>query len=180
MPDSLLLPPLSKVIDYEGKGNFAIKKYYHWPFSFFYQKKLKMILSIIDKRRNYRFILDYGSGPAEIFRESLSNFGQRVDCVDKLDTIDGKYDLIVCASVLEFVNLKETLPYLKSHLLQSGELVGSSPMDTRLSRLYFKLIGDNLTRNTHQQILRELHKHFWVVKTKEWFGLYFSFKAYPK
>lgn len=180
MSNSLLLPPLSKVIDYEGKGNFAIKKYYHLPFSLFYKKKLKMILSLMDEGRKYNSILDFGCGPAQIFRESLQSRGRRVECVDKLDNISGKYDLIVCASVLEFVNLKETLPYLKSHLIHGGALIGSSPMDTKLSRLYFSLIGDKLQRKSHVEIMRELHKHFWVVKYKKWFGLYFSFKAYAK
>lgn len=178
MSHSLLLPPLSKVADYEGKGNFAIGKYYHLPFSFFYQQKLKMILDLMDEK--YQSILDFGSGPAEIFRESLEEYSNRVVCVDKLDNIIGKYDLIVCASVLEFVNLKETLPYLKSHLMTGGTLIGSSPMDTIFSQYYFRTIGNKLKRHSHQTILSELSKHFWIVKKKEWFGLYFSWKAYAK
>lgn len=178
MSHSLLLPPLSKVIDYEGKGNFAIRKYYKFPYSFFYRKKLQMILDVMDNK--YHSILDFGSGPAEIFRESLVQHSTKVVCVDKLDKVVNKYDLIVCASVLEFVNLKETLPYLKSHLMYGGALIGSSPMDTKLSRFYFRLIGDENKRHSHHVILTELYKHFWIVKKKEWFGLYFSWKAYAK
>lgn len=179
MSDSLLLPPLSQVADFEGKGNFAIKKYYHLPFSLFYRQKLRMILELMNGEK-YQSILDFGSGPAEIFRESLQGRGRRVECVDKLDKIIGKYDLIVCASVLEFVNLKETLPYLKRHLMPAGALIGASPMETNWTRYYFSLIGDKIKRNSHKEILAELSKHFWVVKKKEWFGLYFSWKAYAK
>ena len=180
MPDSLLLPPLSKVIDYEGKGNFAIKRYYQWPFSFFYRQKLRMVVGLMDSFRKYHSILDFGSGPAELFRETLQSRARRVECVDVLDKINGNYDLIVCASVIEFVNLKETLPYLKNFLIHGGALIGASPMDTRLSRLYFRLIGDKKKRHSHHVILTELYKHFWVVKKREWLGLYFSWKAYPK
>lgn len=180
MPNSLLLPPLSQVVDYEGKGNFAIKRYYQFPFSFFYRQKFKMILDMMDTARVYRSTLDFGSGPAEIFRETLKLCSWRVDCVDKLEPLKEKYDLIVCASVLEFVNLKETLPYLKAHLYHGGALIGASPMNTKLSRLYFRLIGSKSNRHSHKMILSELSKYFFVVKKKEWFGLYFSWKAYAK
>lgn len=182
MSNSLLLPEYNKVAIWEGLGNFAIKKYYKWPFSFFYRKKFKMILDLMDKNRIYRSTLDYGSGPAEIFRKSLSLQSLKVKCVDKALVLgdNEKFDLIVCASVLEFVDLKKTLPTLKSRLLPGGVLIGASPMDSYWSRLYFRLIKDRNNRNSKRDILNELNKHFWIIKVNEWFGLYFSFKAFPK
>ena len=180
MSHSLLLPPLSKVVEYEGTGNFSVKRYYKWPFSFFYCHKLDMILDLMDSGRVYISIVDFGCGKAKILKESLNIRSLNVSCVDKDDDIKGRYDLIVCASVLEFVNLKLVLPRLKSHLIHGGQLIGASPMDTRLSRFYFRLIGDKRKRHSHKTILTELHKQFFVTKKVEWFGLYFSFKAYAR
>lgn len=182
MSDSLLLPPYSEVMNYEGHGNYAVKKYYQWPFSFFYKKKLKMILDLMDKNRAYVNVLDYGSGKAEIFRRALSFRARKVRCVDKYHGIDSKenYDLIICASVLEFVDLKTAVPLLKSHLIKQGSLIGASPMSNKWTNFYFKIIGDKNKRNTQKEILSEIQKHFLIVRKNEWFGLYFSFKAFPR
>lgn len=183
MPDSLLLPPLSKVIEHEGKGNFAIKRYYKWPFSFFYRHKLKMILDMMDSNRTYSHILDFGCGPAMIFNETLKKRASKVTGIDVNDEIGTKkeYDLIVCASSLEFVNnLDYTLKRLNKLLLPGQALIGASPMQNRITRFYFDLIGDKNIRNPHQMILNSLHRNFFLVRKKEWFGLYFSWKAYAK
>lgn len=178
----LLLPDYNKVSKYEGKGNFAVRKYYKLPYAPFYRHKLNMILDMMDKNTNYNSVLDYGAGKAELFKRTLEARARKVKCVDIGDRLDksDKFDMIVCASVLEFVNLNLVIPYFKSILLPGGSLVGASPMDTPLSRLYFKLIKDGNKRNSDLEILRQLHKHFWVVKKKKWLGLYFSFRAYPK
>lgn len=182
MRHSLVLPPYSKVRDYDGKGNYAIRKYYRLPYSFFYRHKLRMILKELDSKRIYRNLLDFGSGPAEIFRESLERHAITVKCVDTLSYIDPrwKFDVVVCASVLEFVDLDFTVPLLKSIIAPNGMLIGASPMKTRLSKLYFSLIKDSSKRNSHEAIINSISKHFFLVGQKEWFGLYFSFKAYPK
>lgn len=182
MSNSLLLPPLSQVAKWEGQGNYTIKKYYKWPFSLFYRHKLNMILDLMDKHRIYINVLDFGSGRAEIFRRSLSLRSRKVRCVDAYHVINynEKYDLIICSSILEFVDLKKTIPFLKEHLMRGGSLIGASPMSTKWSNLYFRMIGDNLKRNSQSEILNELRKHFLITKKKEWLGLYFSFKAFPR
>ena len=181
MSNGLLLPPLSQVIQFEGKGNFAVKKYYKWPFSLFYRKKLKMILDMMDDRI-YTSILDFGSGPAEVFKKTLKSISKIVICADTYSDIPNKkFDLIVCASVLEFVdNIDKVLCKLNENLLPGQAIVGASPMDTILSRFYFRLIGDKQSRNPHEMILNSLYRNFFLVRTKKWFGLYFSFKAYKK
>lgn len=178
----LSLPKYETVKDYEGLGNFAVSRYYKFPFSFFYCKKLQLILSLLTKGKVYRNILDYGCGKANIFREELEKHSLQVKCIDVGDILDQrwKFDVVVCASVLEFVNLPVALKLIKGVIAPNGMIVASSPMDTWLSRTYFKIIDDKSVRHTHKEIMEEVHKYYFVVKYKEWFGLYFSFKAYPK
>jgi len=182
MLHSLALPPYSKVKDYEGQGNYAVRRYYQFPFSFFYRQKLKMIISHFKKGKIYRNILDFGAGRPEIFREELTKHALQVKCIDLLEPIDfrWKFDVVVCASVLEFTNLPICLSSLKKIVHPNGMIVVSSPMDTLLSRLYFKIIKDNNKRKTHKEIMEEAFKYFFVIKYQEWFGLYFSFVGYPK
>lgn len=182
MLHSLSLPSYSKVKDYEGQGNYAVSRYYKFPFSFFYRQKLKMIVRLLDEGKIYRNILDFGAGKAEIFREELSKHALQVKCTELQDVIDPrwKFDVIVCASVLEFTNLVVSLRVLKSLIAPNGMLVAASPMNTWLSHLYFKLIGDKNKRHSHKEILNEAAKHYFITSYKEWFGLYFVFKGYPK
>ena len=141
-----------------------------------------MILDLMNEKKVYRNILDFGAGRAEIFRETLEKRALQVKCIDKEEIIDlrWKFDVVVCASVLEFTNLPVTLKLIKSVIAPNGMIVASSPMNTWASRLYFKLIKDKNSRNTHQDILKEAAKHFFIIEQKEWFGLYFAFKGYPK
>lgn len=177
MSNRLLLPPLSQVIYYEGKGNFAIKKYYKWPFSIFYQKKLRMILDMIGTKK-YWSILDFGCGPARIFNDELQNYSDDVIGVDITDKIPNKkFDLIVCSSVLEFVPLNRVLQKLRWHLMRGGELLVASPMDTIITKIYFWIIGDKNKRWSHKYIIDLVSKYFFVSEKKEWFGLYFSLRA---
>jgi len=181
MLHSLALPKYDKVKDYEGTGNFAVSKYYKFPWRIFYRHKLKMIVSHFDKKL-YRNILDFGSGKAEIFREELQKHALQVKCIELQDEINAswKFDVVVCASVLEFTHLPVCLSTLKRVVHPNGMLVVSSPMDTWLSRLYFKFIGDKNSRHSHKEILSESSKYFFILDYQEWFGLYFSFKGYPK
>lgn len=181
MLHSLTLPRYDKVKDFEGLGNYAIKRYYQFPFSFFYCKKLKMILKYFEKCKVYHNILDFGSGKAEIFREELQKHALSVKCVDKIEEVqfNWRFNVIVCASVLEFTHLPVCIQVLRNITEKDGMILGSSPMDTWLSRMYFKLIGDKNSRHSHKEIMREIRSKFFIIDYKEWFGLYFSFKAYP-
>ena len=179
MSHRLLLPPLSTISHLEGTGNFAVSKYYHWPWAPIYQTKLKMMLELLDTRRMYRSTLDYGCGAAQIMRPTLEKLSDKITSVDKDDAEPiGKFDLIICGSVLEFVNLDETLHFFQKHLAQGGQIVGASPMDTPMTRLY--LISDLNKRHSHHYIMRKLKEYFNVTHSSSWLGLYFSFKAVAK
>ena len=181
MLHSLALPEYRKVKDYEGGGNYAISRYYKFPFRFFYRQKLRMLVELLGPKI-HKNILDFGSGKAEIFREELEKHALQVKCVDMQEPInlEWRFDVVVCASVLEFTHLPVCLSTLKKIIRPNGMIVVSSPMDTWLSRLYFKLIKDKNSRHSHLEILKEASKYFFIVKYKEWFGMYFSFKGYPK
>ncbi len=176
---SLALPPYESIKALEGSGNFAVKKYYQFPYSFFYQKKLKMVLGYLKSRD--LAILDFGCGEARILELSLGQYPNAVYFADKTEDIntDVKYDVIICSSVLEFVDLKYTLKFLKTILKPTGYMIVASPMSTLLTETYFTIIGDPHTRNSHQLIYQEVSKIFRISEYKEWLGLYFSFKCKP-
>lgn len=182
MSNSLLLPLYSQVKHFNGTGNFAIDKYYKFPFSFFYKKKLKMIIKYLEPNKVYHNILDFGSGKAEIFRTELKRHAESVKCVDIGYTLDyrWKFDVIVCASVLEFVYLPHTLRTLRGILNPKGLLLVSSPTSNILSKLYLWIIGDKSRRNDESDIIREIKCHFNIIEEHNWFGLYFSIKAVLK
>ena len=178
MPNRLVLPPYETVSEFEGKGNFAIRKYYAQPYRGFYRRKLWMIIDEFEPKRFYRTALDFGSGPACIFKNTLSRVAFSVKCIDDKETIDRrwKFDLITCASVLEFTT-PETLDLLEWVLAPKGHIIIASPMDTWISNLYFWAIGDKKPRHPHGQILSEVSKRFKILTYKRWLGLYFVIKA---
>lgn len=172
-------PPFQSLKKFEGKGNFAIKKYYQYPFRPFYRKKLYMIRDLMDKKRVYDNILDFGSGPG-IFTTELKRHALNVKSIDTGDILDkrSKFDLIICASVLEFIeDLPRTLNSLACVSRLKTQIIVASPMDTILSLLYFKLVGDNQIRNSHESIVHNLRKFYSMEFYKEWAGLYFVFKG---
>lgn len=129
----------------------------------------------------YSNILDFGCGKAQILKPTLNRHAYTVKCVDKGDKLPNeKFEVIVCASVLEFVPLEKTLKYLKKSLAQGGVLIGSSPMTNWVTASYLKYAGDKSRRNTHTEIMDALREFFKVLDYKEWNGLYFSFKAVAK
>ena len=174
---SLRLPHYTTLEHLEGKGNYAVKRYYQFPFSWFYKKKLKMIVELLGDKKYYN-ILDYGCGSG-IFLTELQRHAQRVVGYDVGDPFNPawKFDVIVLGSVLEFTNVQYVLNQVKSILKPGGLIVGASPMTTALSQAYFKLIGDTNYRHKHLHIQRVLMENFPQVKFKEWMGLYFSFRA---
>ena len=180
MLHSLALPTYQSVRHLEGKG-YAVKKYYQFPYFFFYRKKLSMMLEYLEPGRIYSSILDFGCGKAHILETSLKRSSFDVYSIDKNDKLPRKkYEVIVCGSVLEFTNLKETILKLKSMLDKRGILIVSSPMRNWVTSLYFSAIGDHSIRNTHIEIMDELKKHFRVSDYKEWNGLYFCAKMRAK
>lgn len=178
----IALPPYAKVKHHEGKGNFAVKKYYQFPFNFFYVWKLRMIVDMLGLGLLYRNILDFGAGTAEIFKTELQRHAFSVKCTDMKSYIDlrWRFDVVVCSSVLEFVPVEKVLWGLRDVMTPSGVLVVASPMDTWLSRFYFKLIGDKNKRHSHGLICNFLRRDFKEVAYKEWLGLYFVMKVKKK
>lgn len=180
MLDTLLLPlklpDHNQISKHEGLGNYAISKYYKFPTSFFYRYKLKMILNLM-QGSNYRNILDYGAGPG-IFTEELKKWG-KVTSVDISDQISPfwKFDLIICSSVLEFTYLDHTCRLLKSILHPNGKLIVASPIESRLSKLYFNSINDSKVRHSHLEIQSAVSKQFKIERYEEWLRLYFALRA---
>ena len=176
MLNRLLLPPYSELREYEGKGNYAIKKYYQFPYSLFYQHKLKMMVQMME--RHYGNCLDFGSGPG-IFLPELRRHAKRVIGYEKNEPLHPRleFDLIVCSSVLEFCELESTLTFLKGILKPNGHLIVASPMQSPLSKAYFSAIKDTNKRHSHVDIIKAISTKFKVVSKKEWLGLYFSLKA---
>ena len=175
---ALKLPPYSTLKPYEGQGNYAIGKYYKYPYRFFYRKKLKMIVNLMPQNKIYHNILDYGAGPG-IFTEELKRHALFVKGFEPTDTFDTRwrYDAVVCASVLEFTTLGYVLPLIKNILNRKGVLYVGSPMDTSFSRIYYKLIKDYNNRQSHTRIVSELKKYFKIEEYKEWMNLYFALRA---
>ena len=174
----LRLPPFASLKNLEGKGNFAVSKYYQFPYRFFYRYKLKMIVDLMPKGQVYHNILDFGSGSG-IFEPELKRHALFVKRFDKHDIIDKRwrFDAIVCASVLEFCQLPHTVGLLYDLLKPEGKLYVGSPMETGLTKLYFKLIKDKNKRNNHAKILSEVSKKFRIEKYNSWMNLYFSLRA---
>ena len=177
----LHLPAYNEVKHLEGVGNFAVKKYYKFPYRFFYRKKLKMILEMMGNKHYYN-ILDFGCGEACIFKPELLKHCERYIGYEQGDVFNPNwsFDCIVCASVLEFVSLPATLRRLHKVLKPGGDIIVASPMDNTLSYLYFKMIGDDNSRNTHNEIVAELSKVFKFEQYNSWMGLYFCVKAIKK
>ena len=173
----LALPPYSQLERYEGLGNYALWKYYNFPYSYFYQAKLKLMVNLM-KEDGYRNAMDFGSGPG-IFRNELLLHSGTVIKVDKWTKFDPRwrFDLIICGSVLEFVELMPTLHLLRSVLDYRGDIIIASPMETFFSRLYFKLIKDSNYRHSHKKIIESIRSVFKIEKIRYWNQLYFAVRA---
>lgn len=173
----LSLPDIRTISYLDGIGNFAVKKYYKWPYAPFYQKKLRMALDMIGQRK-YGRCLDYGSGCGILVPELKKRCDSVVE-FEKGNKVDDrwKFELVVCASVLEFTHLDFTLRLLKSLMYPFARLVVASPMDTKLTRAYYKAIGNKHERHSHKTIVEFVKRHFEIEKYEEWNGMYFALKA---
>jgi len=177
MPYNLTLPPYNELRMFEGRGHYAIDKYYKFPFNIFYAKKLKMISDMLGDKIYYN-ILDLGCGPG-IFAPELKKHCVRYKPVDRIEDVENnwKFDVVVCASYLEFVDLEDVV-FILSQITKKSLYI-ASPMDTGLSRLYFKLIGNKDKRNSHKAIISQVSKRFKIQEYHTWNNLYFSLKATP-
>jgi len=168
----LKFPPYSKVARFEGLGNWAIDKYYKWPLRYFYRHKIRMIERML-RGKHYENIMDFGGGPG-LFESQWKEFGKHVYNINEhISYPSNKMDLIICASVMEFVDLRETFSKLASCLERNGDIVVASPMAGELSALYFDHIRDINERHSHQTIISEMSKHFNIRQYRTWLGLYF-------
>ena len=175
-------PELSSLLKYEGGGNYAISKYYRYPYRLFYRKKLYIARSLMKKDFVYRTILDFGSGPG-IFTPELKQHAMAVKNYEPGVIIDkrSRFDCIVALSVMEFLeNLPEEIEWLRRVSTFHTQLIVVSPMKSTLSRFYFNLIGDKRVRNSSENILSAIKKHYEILEYGEWFGLYFYIKAIAK
>lgn len=174
------LPPYAEVARFEGKGNWAVKKYYQLPQCIFYKKKLKMIANEL-LHKNWGSILDFGAGFG-IFEPELKRHARYVYSVNEGDPIDWrwKFDAIVCASSLEFCHLDFTVKNLRNMCKKNSVLIVASPMKSFLSGLYFKRIKDANVRHGHKEIKEVIARYFTIKKYKTWFGLYFLIVGAPK
>ena len=177
---ALDFPPYSSVKHLEGAGNYAIARYYKWPYRFFYRHKVAMITSLMDKCP-YHNILEYGAG-AGILATEFKKHALFYTVYDKGYLFDyrWRFELVVCPSVLEFVDLPSSLESIKRVIRPGGRLIVASPMDTWITRRYFKIIKDGSKRNSHQTIIDAIQKTFEIEKLNTWFGLYFALRARPK
>lgn len=177
MFNRLTLPAYDSLKKYEGGGNYAINKYYKLPYSFFYRHKLKMMVNLMEDK-TYKNCLDYGSGPG-IFTPELKKHAISVLSHDAHHTVDmrWKFELIVCASVLEFCHLNTTLEFLHGVCRKNGTLIVGSPMQTKLSKTYFNSINDTNIRYSHTHIIKAIGSKFEIEKIDYWMGLYFALRA---
>ena len=164
----LTFPKYSFVKCLEGKGNYAVRKYYVYPWRYFYRHKVRMIERLL-RGRHFNKILDFGSGSGVLI-DQWKKFANNIHTADKGYTNLPKVDMTICASVMEFVNLHYTFEELSK---KTDEIIVASPMCTDLSAMYFDLIRDTNIRNCHDDIMDAMAKHFEIKDYKEWLGLYF-------
>lgn len=169
----LKFKPYHSVKHLEGEGNWAISKYYKWPYRYFYRHKIRMIEMMLRDRR-YRSAIDFGCGPA-ILVNQWHEYAEDVFLVDEYDQLPNKkVDLIICSSVMEFVDdLDKTFSDLAKCLEDNGDIVVASPMYSFSSEAYFAIINDRNKRHGHADILTAMSKHFDMRHYRTWLDLYF-------
>lgn len=168
----LKFPKYSIIRYFEGRGNYAVNKYYFYPHRYFYRHKVRMIEKAL-RGRKFDQIVDFGAGPG-VLTDQWHNYTDRVYNADIYTDYIPKCQLAICASVMEFVNLKETFKMLADSV---DEIVVASPMETPLSILYFKKIRDLHRRKPHTEIISEMTKHFSINHYESWLGLYFCVRG---
>lgn len=129
------------------------------------------------KRNNYKAIMDLGCGPATKTKEHLLPIISDITLIDQpnceeiikktlptakfygvnLESIDlvlnKKFDLIICADVIEHIYKPDALlEFIKNHLSDSGYLIISTPERDLLR-------GLNCSHSPHQAHIREWNKN---------------------
>lgn len=139
-----------------------------------------MIVNLMEDKM-YKNCLDYGAGPG-IFTPELKKHAYSVLSHDINNAVDlrWKFELIVCASVLEFCHLNTTLDFLHGICRHNGTILVASPMQTKMSKAYFKSIKDDKIRYSHTEIIGAVSKRFEIEKIDYWMGLYFALRARKK
>lgn len=171
----LTFPKYSSVRKLEGNGNYAIRKYYVYPWRYFYRHKVRMIERMLRDSR-FNSIMDFGAGP-ELMTPQWKKYAHEVYCIDKHHTQWPKVNMTICASVMEFVPLKETFEKLSQH---TNEIIVASPMQTSRSDFYFKFINDKNKRHSQKEILDEMNRCFSIYSYATWMGLYFCVRGIRK
>lgn len=164
----LSFPSYTSVKEYEGKGNYAVSKYYQYPWRWLYRHKIRMIERAI-RGEYFNSIMDFGSGPG-IMTNQWKKQAHEIYSVDKRNIQIPNVHLTICSSVMEFVPLEHTFETLSQH---THEIVVASPMKTSLSDYYFRIIEDHNQRHSHQDILKNMVRYFSINYYRSWCGLYF-------
>lgn len=136
-----------------------------------------MVIGLM-RGRYYKRLLDFGSGPG-IFQKELKLHSAKVRKYEIGDWWHPQwsFDCVICASVLEFVQLNQTLKLISSVMRPKGDLIVASPLDNALTKFLFRSIGDTKPRKSHKEIMAAVSKYFKVLEYKEWFGVYFALKV---
>jgi 2-polyprenyl-3-methyl-5-hydroxy-6-metoxy-1,4-benzoquinol methylase len=136
-----------------------------------------MIVDMMPLKVQYN-ILDLGAGPG-IFSKELKKHALRVKSVDRLEEVDlnWRFDIVVCASYLEFVNVEQALFIINQVLNPSGLLIIASPMENILTKIYFRLCRSSVRRRSHKTIFWAISERFNILEHKKWLSLYFAIKA---
>lgn len=171
----LTFPKYYLVKRHEGQGDFAIRKYYMYPWRYFYRHKIRMIERLLRHDR-FNSIMDFGAGPG-LMTSQWKKYAHEVYSIEKHHTQWPKVNMTICASVMEFVPLKETFENLKEH---TNEIIVASPMQTSRSNFYFKFINDKNKRHSQKEILDEMAAHFNIHSYTTWMGLYFCARGIRK
>lgn len=171
----LTFPPYSSVKHLDGTGNFAVKKYYFYPWRYFYRHKIRMIEKML-RDHIFESLMDFGAGPG-LMTKQWEKYAYSVYPVDKQSTVLPDVDMTICASVMEFVRLQQTFKHLS---YVTKEIIIASPMKNRFTEKYFELIGDINIRNSHTEIIHEMGNYFDMEDLEVWHGLYFCVKGTRK
>lgn len=171
----LSFPKYSKVKHHENRGNWAVKKYYFWPWRFFYRHKVRMIERAIRGDR-FNSLMDFGAGPG-ILTLQWNKYAHEVYSINEGHSQLPNVNMTICSSVMEFVPLKETFEMLSKH---TNEIIIASPMKSALSDYYFRLIEDKAVRHSHEQITSEMARYFSINYYKDWGGMYFVARGIKK
>jgi len=156
------------------EGDYLVPVYYHPWKSFFFLYRLKMILSLMERR--YKKLLDLGCGCGILLptlkEKSLSLYGCDIHGgLDKVKTMldlentqanlfrldilatnplySSYFDGIVCMSVLEHIHpaqLSQAVVNIKKMLTNDGELFLGIPVDNFIARL-----GHSINRYNYKE-----------------------------